>query len=513
MPGKRLTMRKIREVLRLKFDFHLTNRKIAESVGAARSSIGEYLRRFESAGLPWPLPADLDDDRLEGLLFPAAAKPAEGSRPLPDWSYIHRELRKKAVTLMLLWEEYKSAYPEGYQYSQFCHLYHQWKRKIDPVMRQEHRAGEALFVDWAGMTIDIVNPATGDRRPASIFVAAMGASSYTYAEATPTQELCDWIGAHSRAFAFFGGVTELLVPDNTRTGVTKACFYEPDLNPTYLDMARHYDTAVLPTRVRKPRDKAKVENAVLVVERRILAQLRNQTFFSLAELNRRIRPLLDELNDRTFQKLAGSRRTLFEQIDKPALKALPAESYRFATWVKATVNIDYHIEVKGHYYSLPHKLIGKQVDVRYTDVTVECFRGNRPVASHRRSDKRGGHTTIKEHMPPSHRRWLQWTPERFIRWASKIGPNTAALIGDIIRSKPHPQQGFRAALGILRLEKSYDAERLESACGRARIIGAKSYRSVASILKHGLDKKTLPSATPKPLAIEHANIRGSQYYH
>jgi transposase len=278
-------------------------------------------------------------------------------------------------------------------------------------------------------------------------------------------------------------------------------------------MARHYDTAVLPTRVRKPRDKAKVESAVLVVERRVLAKLRNETFFTLVELNRRIRQLLDELNDRLFQKLAGSRRTMFEQIDKPALKPLPAEPYRFATWVKATVNIDYHIEVKGHYYSVPHKLIGKQLDVRCTDVTVECFRGNRPVASHRRSDKRGSHTTVKEHMPPSHRRWLQWTPERFIRWASKIGPNTAALIGDIIESKPHPQQGFRAALGILRLEKSYDAERLERACGRARIIGAKSYRSVASILKHGLDNKMLPSDTPKPLVIEHANIRGSKYYH
>lgn len=513
MPGKRLTMRKIREVLRLRFDFHLTNRKIAKSTGAARSSIGDYLRRFESSGLPWPLPEQLDDDRLEELLFHTAAEPVNDGRPLPDWVYIHRELRKKAVTLMLLWQEYKSVYPEGYQYSQFCHLYHQWKRQIDPVMRQDYRAGEILFVDWAGMTIDIVDPVTGVHQPASIFVASMAASSYTYAEATLSQELCDWIGAHSRAFAFFGGVTQLLVPDNTKTGVTKACFYEPDLNPTYLDMARHYDTAILPTRVRKPQDKAKVESAVQVVERWILAKLRNETFFSLAELNRGIRHLLDELNNRPFQKLAGSRHSMFEQIDKPALKPLPAEPYRFATWIKATVNIDYHIEVKGHYYSVPYKWIGKQIDVRYTDVTVECFRSNRPLASHRRSYQRAGHTTITEHMPAAHRWWLQWSPERFIRWANKIGPNTAELIGEIIDSKPHPQQGFRAALGILRLEKSYDAQRLESACGRARVIGAKSYRSVASILKHGLDKKTLPTATPETRVIEHANIRGSKYYH
>ncbi|MEW6674365.1 MAG: IS21 family transposase [Thermodesulfobacteriota bacterium] len=512
MPGKRLTMRKIREVLRLKFEFHLTNRQIAKSTGAARSSIGDYLRRFENSGLPWPLPEDLDDDQLEGLFF-SAAKPAEGKRPLPDWSYIHRELRKKAVTLMLLWEEYKSVFPEGYQYSQFCHLYHQWKRRIDPVMRLDHRAGEVLFVDWAGMTIDIVDPETGSCRPASIFVAAMGASSYTYAEATLTQELGDWIGAHIRAFAFFGGVPELLVPDNTKTGVTKACFYEPDLNPTYLDMARYYQTAVLPTRVKKPQDKAKVESAVQVVERWILARLRNETFFSLAELNRRIRELLGCLNNRPFQKLDGCRCLMFEQIDKPALKPLPTEPYRFAVWKKATVNIDYHIEVEGHYYSIPYKLFGKQVDVRITDVTIECFRANRPVATHRRNDRRGGHTTVKEHMPPAHRRWLEWTPERFIRWATKIGPNAAALIGEIIDSKLHPQQGFRAALGILRLGKSYDVKRLEIACSRARLIGARSYSSVASILKHGLDKKTLPPETPKTLVIDHDNIRGSNYYH
>jgi len=505
-------MRKIREVLRLKFDFNLTNRKIAKSCCAARSSIAEYLERFEKSGLPWPLPEDLDDQRLEQLLYPAVTISTATFRPTPDWPDIHRELRRKAVTLMLLWEEYKNIHPEGYQYSQFCHLYDQWKKQIDPVMRLDYRAAEFLFVDWAGMTVDIVDPKNREARAASIFVAAMGASSYTYAEATLSQDLCDWIGAHCRAFVFFGGTSELLVPDNTRTGVTKACYYEPELNPTYLDMARHYGTAILPTRVRKPRDKAKVESAVQVVERRILAKLRNQTFFSLSELNRRIRQLLDELNERPFQKLAGSRRSMFEQIDSPALKPLPVEPYRFALWKKATVNIDYHVDVEGHYYSVPFRLLRKQIDVRITDVTVECFLSNKTVASHPRSYRRGEHTTVKEHMPADHQRWLDWTPERFIRWAQKIGPHTATLIKEIIESKPHPQQGFRAALGILRLEKSYDKQRLEKACWRASMIGAKSYKSVASILKNGLDRKGLQTPKPQAVIINHDNIRGSNYY-
>jgi transposase len=512
MPATRLTMRKIREVLRLTFDCRLTKRQIAKSCAIARSTVAEYLRRFTASGLNWPLSPETDDEMLDQRLFPPAAVVADTPREPPDFVSIHRELRRKAVTLMLLWQEYKAADPEGYQYSQFCHLYHQWKGQIDPVMRLEHPAGETLFVDWAGMTADIFDPLSGEVQQAQIFVAVLAASGYTYAEATATQQLPDWIGAHCRAFAFFNGVSQLLVPDNTKTGITKACFYEPDINPSYLDMAHHYGTAILPTRVRKPRDKAKGEGSVLLVERWILARIRNETFFSLSELNRRLRGLIEDLNGRPFQKLPGSRRSAFEEIDRPSLKPLPALAYQFAEWKKATVNIDYHVELERHYYSVPYRLLRKKLDVRYTESTVECFYQNTRVASHIRSYLPGRHTTLKEHMPPNHQRWLEWTPERFIRWGQKIGPACATLIQTIISTRAHPQQGFRAALGILRLEKSYDATRLEMACQRALDIGATSYRSLQSILKNGLERQGICEPLQPLAAIEHDNIRGATYY-
>jgi len=512
MPAARLTMRNIREVLRLKFDCRLTNRQIATSCAIARSTVTEYLRRFTASGLSWPLSPATDDEKLEELLFPPAPILCDKPREPPDFVTIHRELRRKAVTLMLLWQEYKAADPEGYQYSQFCYLYHQWKEQIDPVMRLEHRAGETLFVDWAGMTVPIFDPPSAEVQPAQIFVAVLAASGYTYAEATATQQLPDWIGAHCRAFAFFNGVCELLVPDNTRTGITKACFYEPDINPSYLDMAHHYGTAILPTRVKKPRDKAKGEGAVQLVERWILARIRNETFFSLSELNRRLKDLIEDLNGRPFQKLPGTRRSAFEEIDRPALKPLPTQPYRFAEWKKATVNIDYHVEIERHYYSVPHRLLRKKLDVRYTESTVECFYQNTRVASHIRSYLPGRHTTLKEHMPPNHQRWLEWTPERFIRWGQKIGPACATLIQTIISTRAHPQQGFRAALGILRLEKSYDAARLEMACQRALEIGATSYSSLKSILKCGLERHAACALSPVAPPAEHDNIRGADYY-
>ena len=512
MPATRLTMRKIREVLRLKFDCRLTKRQIAKSCAIARSTVAEYLRRFLASGLSWPLSPETDDQTLEQRLFPQAPVGVDKPREPPDFVAIHRELRRKAVTLMLLWQEYKAADPEGYQYSQFCHLYHQWKGQIDPVMRLEHRAGETLFVDWAGMTVGIFDPPSGEVQPAQIFVAVLAASGYIRRRrTTATQQLPNWIGAHCRAFAFFNGVSELLVPDNTRTGITKACFYEPDINPSYLDMAQHYGCAILPTRVRKPRDKAKGEGSVLLVERWILARIRNETFFSLNELNRRLRELIEDLNDRPFQKLPGSRRSAFEEIDRPALKPLPVLAYQFAEWKKATVNIDYHVELERHYYSVPYRLLRKKLDVRFTESTVECFHQSTRVASHIRSYLPGRHTTLKEHMPPHHQRWLEWTPERFLRWGQKIGPACATLIQTIISTRAHPQQGFRAALGILRLAKSYDAPRLEMAYQRALDIGATSYRSLQSILKKGLERQGL--CEPQPLrAIEHDNIRGATYY-
>jgi transposase len=506
-------MRKIKEVLRLKFDHQLSKRQIAQSCSIAHSTVSEYLRRFRQAFLSWPLPEKIDDNQLEQLLFPRPQIGSPHRRPQPDWAYIHRELRRKGVTLMLLWQEYKAVHPNGYQPSQFCHLYRQWVKHLDPVMRQEHRAGEKMFVDYAGMTVAVFDMQAAKMRQAQIFVAVLGASNYTYAEATWTQTLPDWIASHSRAFNYFGGVAQVVVPDNLKAGVSKACFYEPNINPTYLDMANHYGTVVIPTRVRRPKDKAKVEVGVQIVERWILARLRDRQFFSLLQLNQAIAELLPELNGKPFQKLPGSRKSMFESFDRPALKPLPVQAYQFAQWKKATVNVDYHIEVARHYYSVPHTLIKKRIDVRITDTTVECFYKGKRVASHIRSPHKGRHSTIKEHMPKSHQKWAQWTPQRFIRWAAKTGPHTARMIEHILNSRSHPQQGFRSCLGILRLAKDFGDARLEAACRRALTIGGASYRSVESILKHNLDQKPLPDQPDNDTAVDHGNIRGAQYYH
>jgi transposase len=476
-----------------------------------KSTVSAYLLRAGAAGLSWPLPDDLDDTALEKKLFPSATGRCRRNRHVPDWSEVHKELRRKGVTLALLWHEYKSKNPDGYQYSWFCQQYGQWAGTIDLVMRQEHRAGEKLFVDYAGQTMGITNRLTGAITPAQIFVAVLGASNYTYAEATLSQGLSDWIGSHVRALEYFGGVPEVIVPDNLKSGVRKSCFYEPDINPSYQDMAIHYNTVILPTRVRAPRDKAKAETGVQIVERWILARLRNHTFFSLAELNTEISRLLEELNAQKFQKLPGSRKSMFADIDRPALKPLPRESYRFARWIQATVNIDYHVAVDGHYYSVPYQLVRKKVDVRITSTTVECFYKTKRVAVHKKSDRKGQHTTVKEHMPPRHQKYLDWTPDRFLRWAGKIGPKTVMLTEKILCSRAYPQQAYRTLLGILRLSKSYGDTRLEAACNRALLIGATSYRSVESILKNGLDSKPLPVREPS-VPVQHGNIRGSHYY-
>ena len=423
------------------------------------------------------------------------------------------ELKRKGVTLFLLWEEYKSTHPNGFQYSWFCQHYRAYAGKLDLVMRQTHRAGETMFVNYAGQTVPVVNRDTGELREAQIFVAVLGASSYTFARASWTQSLPDWIDAHCRAFTFFGGVTDTLVPDNLKAGVTHPHRYEPDLNPTYADMAAHYGVAVLPTRVAKPRDKAKVEVAVQVVERWILARLRHQTFFSLDELNRAIAELLVSLNERTFKKLPGSRRSLFEQLERPALSSLPATPYVFATWKKVRVNIDYHIEVERHYYSVPYQLVKLQLDARISAHTVELFHRAKRVASHRRSNLPARHTTVVEHMPRPHREYAEWTPKRLIDWARQSGPHTAQLVSHILSSRRHPQQGFRSCLGILRLAKTYSKERLEAACHRALTIGATTYKSVESILKHNLDSQPLPKPAASSLPITHDNLRGPDYFH
>jgi transposase len=509
---ERLSMRKIKEVLRLKQEQKLTNRAIARSCSIGRATVGEYLRRAVAAGLNWPLPEEVDEAELERRLFPPPPDIPVLLRPVPVWSEVHQELRRKGLTLFLLWEEYRQANPDGFQYSWFCEHYNLWAGKLDLVMRQQHRAGEKTFVDYAGQTVPVVNPETGEVREAQIFLAVLGASSYTYAEATWTQQLPDWIGSHVRAFAFFGGVTEILVPDNLKSGVSKACRYDPDINPTYQDLASHYGCAVIPARKYRAKDKAKAEAGVLLVERWILARLRKTTFFSLSQLNRAIRELLDWLNAHPFQKLPGSRRSQFETLDKPALRPLPARSYVYADWKKARVHIDYHVEVDGHHYSVPYQLFRREVEIRYTQRIVEAFFRGLRVASHVRSYRKGGFTTLPEHMPKAHQQYLSWTPQRLIRWAAETGPLTARMIEAVLSGRTHPQQGFRNCLGILRLGKAYGADRLENACRRALTLGSHGYRSIESILKNGLDRKPLPTALPTAPVVEHDNLRGPRYY-
>ncbi len=509
MARERLSMRKIKEVLRLRA-LGLTGRQIAASAGVARSTVSEYLKKADAAGLSWPQPEGMDDAALIRRLFPPGPA-SQGKQRLPDYGYIHTELKKKGVTLRLLWEEYLSENPEGYRYTQFCHYYHRYKGKLNLSMRQVHRAGEKMFVDFAGQTMPVVDRYTGAVREAEVFVAVLGASSYTYACAVWSQELDSWIDCHRRAFEFFGGVPRITVPDNLKSGISKPCRYEPDLNPTYLDMAEHYQTAVIPARVRSPRDKAKVEAAVLVAERWILAALRNHTFFSLAELNQKIAELLKKLNSRPFAKLDGTRSSLFETLDVPALLPLPKIAYEFARFKKATVNIDYHVDVYGHYYSVPYPLVKEKVDVRITTSTVEILYKGKRIASHLRSLKKGAHTTQPEHMPARHRQYLEWTPTRIIDWAGAIGPNLKQLTEAILTSKKHPEQGYRAALGLIRLAKTYPKERLEAAAGRAFEARALSYKSVKLMLKNNLEALPIDSQQSLPI-VSHKNIRGADYY-
>jgi transposase len=466
--------------------------------------VSEYVRRARAAGIGWPLPEGMHEVELDRRLFPPLPSPARAPRPEPDWSEVHRELKRKGVTLSLLWEEYKAGCPEGYRYSWFCETYREWAGRLDLVMRQTHRAGEKLFVDYAGPTVEVIDRKTGEVREAQIFVCVLGASNYTYAEATWTQQLPDWIGSHVRAFRFFGGVPEILVPDNLTSGVTRPHRYEPLPNATYRDMAAHFGCAIIPARVRRPRDKAKVEAGVLLVERWILARLRHRKFFSLIELNVAIAEALEALNARPFKKLEGSRRSLFEALDRPALKSLPTSPYEFGEWSTARVHIDYHVEVERHYYSVPYQLFGQKLDVWCTARVVEMYGKGVRVASHVRTEKKGGFTTLKEHMPPSHRAHAEWTPERLVGWARKTGESTAGMAAVILESRAHPQQGFRSCLGLISLGKKHGADRLEAACRRALEIGASSYRSVESILKNGLERRDLAlranvAETPTPL--------------
>jgi transposase len=469
--------------------------------------------RAKVAGIDWPLPTGIEDDKaLERLLFPDDGQHLK-SRPDADWATIHLELRRKGVTLQLLWEEYREAHQDGYQYSRFCDLYRQWAAKLNLTMRQAHRAGEKIFVDFSGDGLDIIDSQTGQKHKAVLFVAVLGASNFTWAEPVLNQTLPTWLSCHMRAFEFFGGVSQIVVPDNPKTAVIKPHLYEPVLNLAYADLARHYGIAIIPARPRKPRDKAKVEQGVLLAERWILACLRNQVFYSSEEACQAVRKLVDKLNDRPMRRFKKSRRRVFEELERAALKPLPTTPYEPSQWSTPRVNIDYHVVFDDHFYSVPYSFVHELVELRATEKIVEIFFGGQRITSHVRSYEKNKSTTKSEHMPASHRAHAEWTPSRILDWMSKTGPNTAALGEEIMRSKSHAQQGFRACLGIIRLGKNHGCDRLERACARAMRYRTFSYRSVEAILKNNLDRVDEDGVAEQAKLPIHDNLRGSSYYH
>lgn len=506
-------MRKLKEVLRL-HSLGLSQHQIARSCCISQSTVHEYVSAAQAAGLKWPLPENWDDRQVEQTLFPQ--RPASAvwrKHPEPDWTQIHQELQRHAdLTLQLVWQEGRESHPEGYGYSRFCDLYRRWLRTLDLVLRQEHRAGEKMFVDYAGATLPIYDPRSGEVQLAAIFVAVLGASSYTFAEATAGQDLRNWIGSHTRAFEYFGGVAAVVVPDNLKSAVTHPSYYEPDLNPTYRDLGEHYGAAIIPARPYRARDKAKAEVGVQVVQRWIVAALRKRKFFSLEEANQAIAELLVRLNQRPFRKREGNRASLFAQLDRPALKPLPATRYQFGEWKTTRVNLDYHIEMERHYYSVPYALVHQQVDVHLTAETLEVIHRGVRVASHVRSYEPGKATTLTDHMPKAHQKYVGRTPSRLLEDAQQIGPYSGQLVEAILAAKRHPEMGYRSCLGILRLAKTYPAERMEAAAQRALRARAYSLQSIHSILKNQLDRLPLPGDPAVPPAVDHDNIRGAEYF-
>lgn len=509
--ARRTTVRDIRTILRLTHEQGLSVREISERLKISKTTVSTYLLRAREAGLKWPLPPAQDNDMaLERLLFGRAGRPPRDQRE-PDFALIARELKRKGVTLTLLWQEYRAAHPDGYGYTWFCDRYAAFERRTSATFRHRHRAGAVMQTDYAGQTVSIIDPVTGIISAAQIFVAVLGASNLTFAFASSSQKLPDWIDGQVRALTFFGGVTRAIVCDNLKAGVAKALWFEPTLNATFAAMAEHYDTTILPTRSRKPRDKGKVEGAVLIVERWILARLRNRTFFSLAQLNAAIAKLVEELNNRPMRHVGKSRREMFEEIERAALAPLPATPFEYAEWKSAKVHPDYHVEVDKTFYSVPHRLIGRTVEVRLTHRVVEIFHDHQRVASHVRRSQRSGHVTVNAHMPKAHQRYANTTPANLIGRAARIGPNAAILVERMMHDRPHPEQGYRAAMGILSLAPRYGPERLDAACERALSINAIAYSSVNAILKSGLDRAN-PAPEPARPAPPHANIRGNTYY-
>lgn len=513
MSRPRIDMRAIRQILRLALGEGLSRNRVALATGVPRTTVKDCLVRAQAAGIGWPIPDELDDAALEARLYRRPGEVASGTRPLPDWAHVHHELHRKGVTLQLLWIEYKELHPDGYQYTQFVQRYRAWALHLKAVMRQTHRAGEKLFVDFAGPTLPITDRVTGEVWQAQLYVAAMGASSYTFLDVLASQGEVDWLEATSRCFTDLNGVPEMVVPDNLKAAVTAAHRYEPVLNRAFGEFAEHFGTAIVPARPYRPRDKAKAEVAVLVAERWVLARLRHRVFFSLAEARAAVALLQHDLNDRPMQRRGRSRRELFVELDRPALRPLPAAPYLYASWSRPKVHIDYHVEVDRHYYSVPYTLIGLQLDARLTARTVEISHRGRRVASHKRSFVRGEYTTLAEHMPRGHREQAEWTPARVLSWTRQTGPNTCLFMERVMERRQHREQGFKTCLWLKRLGDKYGTDRVEAAAARALSIGAYTGRSVDSILKSGLDRQPLltvvagDEATPM-----HENVRGSGYY-
>lgn len=506
-----LGMERVKEVLRL-WEIGANKTEIARAVGATRATVRDYLSRAKAAGLSHAAAAELSSSELRTLFEKDLPGRRIKDREI-DYGHLLRELSRKGVTLMLLWEEYLQNNPDGYSYAQFCVRFREWQQSQKLSMRRHYRAGEVTFVDYAGMKMGIFDRTTNELLfEAPIFVATLAVSNRTYAEATENASMVHWLGSHERAFQYFGGVTEQVIPDNVKTGVKEACHYDPELNPTYRDFAEHYKIAVLPARPDSPKDKAKVEKGVQVVERRILARLRDRRFYSVAELNEAIWALLAELDEREMQGYGMSRRELFEATDKPALQPLPATPYRFVTWKKAKVNIDYHVEVKRHWYSVPYQLIHKRVDIRLAEHTVEVLYEGRRVALHVRDDTPGRHTTLPDHMPPSHHYMQGWTPSRLLHWAGTIGAETKKQVHSLLLERARPEHAYRACLGLLGLEKKYGKDRVEAACAKANRLGIISMRSIKNMLFTGADR--VAEAEPQtPAILQHRNIRGDTEFH
>jgi len=515
MATERLPMRKSREILRLKWAEGRRHRHIARALRVGVGTVSGVVRAAGAAGLDWARVDALSEAALEAALYGAARRALR--TPLPEPAAMDLELKQPGVTLQLLHVEYRESHPDGYGYTQFCDHYRRWKRTQRVVMRQVHRAGEKLFTDFAGQRPQWLDPATGEGHAVELFVAVLGASNLTYAEALESQRVPHWIAAHTRAVEYCGGVPAMVVPDQLKAAVTGPCRYEPTIQRTFEEWAAHTGTVILPARPAHPRDKAKVEAGVLVAERWILARLRHQQFFSLAELNARIAELLEDLNARVMRRYGKSRRTLFEELERAALGALPAERFTYAEWTRVKVSIDYHVQVDHAYYSVPYRLVGEHLEARLAAATVELFQRGERVAAHARAGRRGQYRTDAAHMPSAHRQHHDWSPSRLIAWAAKVGPSTAALVEAILADRPHPEQGYRSCLGLMRLARGYGAERLEAAAARALAARARSYKHVESILKHGLDRlpartTAAPSSTTPPAAA-HAHLRGKDYYH